>query len=78
MGIVGITLLIMIKQKLDKSPLHIFHLLKEDFEILENIGQYPDYLIYENRFINNLGKIGKLYRIKKSTKNFSIMKIISN
>ena len=68
----------MIKQKLDKSPLHIFHLLKKDFEILKNIYQYPDYLIYENRFINNLGKIGKLYRIKKSTKNFSIMKIISN
>ena len=69
---------VMIKQKFDKSSPHIFHLVKKDFEILENIKKYPDYLIYENRLTDNLNKIEKFYRIKKSTKNFSILEIISN
>ena len=68
----------MIKQKFDKSSPHIFHIVKKDLEILENIKKYPEYFIYENGLIKNLDKIKKFYRIKKSTKNFSILEIISN
>ena len=68
---------VMIKQKFGNSLPHISHLVKKDFEFLENSGEYPEYIIYENRFANNIATIEKPYRIEKSTENFSILRFIN-
>ena len=55
----------------------IFDLKKEKLFILTKFNSLPEYIIFKNRFLENLSKIKKNYEILESRHNFSLLKKIN-
>ena len=64
----------MLKKKFNNKPPYVFHLKKEDIEKIGNVNFYPMYIIFENRFKNNLAQANIYYRVKDSSKDFTLLK----
>ena len=69
---------IMLKEKFDERIPFIFHLKKDKIFSLINSNSLPNYIILENRFIENLNEIRLYFEIVESQNNFSLMKKIKN
>ncbi|MAL64778.1 MAG: hypothetical protein CMF94_01605 [Candidatus Marinimicrobia bacterium] len=67
---------IMLKEKFDKRIPYIFHLKKDKIFDLAKSNSLPNYIILENRFLDNLSGIRPYFEIVESQNNFSLMKKI--
>ena len=69
--------LVMLKKKFnDKTP-YIFHLKKNNIYKIKDESLFPKYIIFENRFSDNLEGTSAYYQIKEVTKDFSLFKRIN-
>ena len=69
---------VMLKEKFDERIPFIFHLKKDKIFSLSKSNSLPNYIILENRFIENLNEIRLYFEIVESQNNFSLMKKIEN
>ena len=75
MGIAGIILfLVLLKKKFNNKPPYVFHLKKEDIQKIGNVNSYPTYIIFENRFKDNLAQAEMYYQVKDFSKDFTLLK----
>ena len=69
--------LVMLKKKFNSKTPYIFHLEKDEIYKIENKNLFPKYIIFENRFSNNLKGTNGYYQIKEVSKDFSLLKRIN-
>tara|TARA_B100000073_G_C23563819_1_gene505206 strand:+ start:62 stop:511 length:450 start_codon:yes stop_codon:yes gene_type:complete len=68
---------VMLKNKLGNEHPYFFHLVTDHIEIIRKDNNYPKYIIFENKLLNNLKNIKKNYTTVILDENFSLMKIIN-
>ena len=66
--------LVLLKKKFNNKPPYVFHLKKEDIQKIGNLNSYPIYIIFENRFKDNLAQAEMYYQVKDSSKDFTLLK----
>ena len=66
--------LVLLKKKFNNKPPYVFHLKKEDIQKIGNVNSYPIYIIFENRFKDNLAQAEMYYQVKDSSKDFTLLK----
>ena len=69
--------LVMLKKKFNNKPPYVFHLKKEDIQKISNVNPSPVYIIFENRFKDNLAQAKMYYQVKNSSKDFTLLKKIN-
>jgi len=65
---------VMLKNKFGNEHPYFFHLLKDHVEAIEKNRIYPKYIIYENRYLDNLKNIKKNYDVVIIDRNYSLIK----
>ena len=68
---------IMLKEKYGEHIPYIYHLKIEKLASLTKPNALPEYIIFENRFLENLSTIKKNYEIVEFQHSFSLMKKIN-
>ena len=69
--------LVLLKQKFNNNTPYVFHLSKEDIQKIGNVKSSPVYIIFENRYKNNLAQAKMYYQVKDSSKDFTLLKKIN-